>query len=66
MRHTYPNVPADKHHANDRRYLPPSANVMAADDCDPDPSLSVVDVASGSGCCFYINPTWTAKQITMV
>ena len=54
------NVPADITVPATADVPPPSANVMAGDDCDPNPSLSVVDVPTGSGCCYYITRTWTA------
>ena len=56
------NVPADLTIASIGDLPPPSASVSTIDDCDPDPSLSVVDVPSGSGCCYFITRTWTAED----
>ncbi|HHM21762.1 MAG TPA: hypothetical protein ENJ20_07030, partial [Bacteroidetes bacterium] len=56
------NVPADITVPTTADVPAPSANVSATDDCDPAPSLTVEDVPTGSGCCYFITRTWTATD----
>ena len=56
------NVPADVTVSSSAEVPAPAANVMAADDCDPAPALAVLDVPTGSGCCYFITRIWTATD----